>query len=335
MKTKILITGAAGFVGTKFSRHLLDQGYSVIGYDVEDRLGRLKSSGLLSHSSFVFNKIDLAESIPESVGLEDVKVIFHFAALPHVDYSSYFPVQVITNNIQSLLHTIDLALKLKRPLVFSSSVEVYGGNTQKIYQENDVLEPLSPYAASKVACEAIIQSYIETKGLQASIFRFTNLYGPWQAPDRLVPRVISQLLINHGATIEKGTDRDFVYIDDACKVLEKSIKFNHDGEVYNLSSGKKIDNFEVAELILKFSTNKEIVTIEPRSKDGRGKYLVSDPSKLTSKIGWKPKVSLEDGIKSTYLWYKKNLEWVSQFNMHLKSERNNKNFLIDSSTWRS
>lgn len=336
MKTKILITGVAGFVGTNFSQHLLDQGYSVVGYDIGDRLGRLSASGLLDNSDFIFNEINLAELIPDLENQnEGIQAIFHFAALPHVDYSSHYPAQVITNNIQSLLNVMELALKLKKPLIFSSSVEVYGGSVQKIYQENDLLVPLSPYAASKVAGEAIIKSYIETQGLNVTIFRFTNLYGPWQAPDRLVPRVISQLLINHGVTIEKGTLRDFVYIEDACDVLEKSIKFDHTGEIFNLSSGKQTDNFEVAELITKrLNNDQKIVTMEPRLKDGRGKYLVSDPSKLVKKTGWSPQVTLADGISSTYSWYENNLQWISQFHTHLKTERNSKNFLIDSSTWR-
>jgi dTDP-glucose 4,6-dehydratase len=335
MKPKIIITGVAGFVGTNFAEYLLKEGYSIIGFDVGDRLKRLKTSGLLRNESFSFYEANLAKENPfSSFESEKIEAIFHFAALPHVDYSSHFPEEVIENNIGSLLNTIRFAINLKCPLIFSSSVEIYGGSEDKIYKEVDTPMPLSPYAASKVAGEAIIRSYIETQGLKTTIFRFTNLYGPWQAPDRLVPRVLSQLLIAHQPMIEKGTNRDFIFVSDACIALRESLKLDHSGEIYNLSSGKGIDNSEVAAIISNLNGKKKIATMKPRTRDGRGKYLVSDPTKLMNALAWSPQVSLEEGINQTYSWYKNNLSWVTQFKTNLLSDRNSKHFLVDSSTWR-
>ncbi len=332
MAKKVLITGAAGFVGTNFSNFLLKRGYEVIGIDIGDRHNRLSETGLLKNSAFRFEVLDLAQEIPLASKLFDVDIIYHFAALPHVDYSSFFPRKVINNNIESLLTIIDAATSLDIPMVFSSSVEVYGGKEDKLYSENDQLTPLSPYAASKVACEAIVGSYCETQNLRATIFRFTNLFGPLQAPDRLIPRIVSQLLIDEPATVEKGTNRDFVYIDDACRVLESAIEFTHQGEIFNLSTGVKTDNFKAVEIIKRDFINSDITIKEPRDRDGRGKFLVSNPQKLLSKIGWIPKTDLSGDIKKTISWYKEHTQWLEQFHHNLKSDRLSHNFLTDS-TW--
>jgi dTDP-glucose 4,6-dehydratase len=194
--SKILITGVAGFVGTNLSLFLLDKGHHIVGIDVNDRHKRLQKSGLLSNKNFQFKKNDLAVKIAfHDDKKEHVQAIFHLAALPHVDFSSFYPHHVISNNIESFINILELGRELNVPVIFASSVEVYGGMTDKKYQETDLLFPLSPYGASKVGCEAIMKSYIETQGTKGLVFRFTNLYGPWQAPDRLIPRIIAQIIL--------------------------------------------------------------------------------------------------------------------------------------------
>lgn len=327
---KVLITGAAGFVGTNLSLHLIEKGYKVIGIDINDRHGRLQKLSLLNSERFFFKKLNLAKKkIQEDTELKDISAIFHLAALPHIDYSCFYPHQTIINNIETLLNTIELACILQVPLILSSSVEVYGGLQDKIYTENELPSALSPYASSKIASEAIIKAYIETQGLAATIFRFTNLYGPWQTPDRLIPRTISQILLNKGVTVEKGTERDFVFIDDACEALEKSIHIDHKGEIYNLSSGIKIDNFDAIQIITNYLPSNKITLMNPRNKDGRGKYLISSPEKLHQKIGWRVSTHLEDGIASTIKWYKANKDWLYKFEHNLSADRNSNQFLTD------
>lgn len=332
IKPSVLITGVAGFVGMNFASHLIDQGYSVIGLDIADKFKRLKNSKLLTNKSFTFKRVDLSED--KSVDLfkknKTIKAIYHLAALAHVDYSYYFPSQVLNNNINSLLNVLDLAITTGTPLIFSSSVEVYGGKEELNYKEDDLLAPLSTYAASKVACEAIIKSFIETQGLKATIFRFTNLYGPWQSPDRLIPRVISQVLMGYNAKIERGTFRDLLYIGDACEALSLSLGMEHNGEIYNLSSGKKTDNFQVAQLTtVLIKDNSKIQIVPPKEGDGRGRFLISNPQKLTKRVNWRQKTDLNDGLDRTYSWYQSNLNWLKQFSSNLRAERDSSNFLVD------
>ena len=194
---------------------LVKRGYEIVGIDLEDRHGRFKVSGLLKSDNFTFRQLDLAKENINVSEFNDIDIIFHFAALPHVDYSFFYPHRVVKNNMDSLLTITELACTLGKPLILASSVEVYGGREDRIYTEDDTPTPLSPYVASKVASEAIVSTYVETKGLSATIFRFTNLYGQWQAPDRLLPRFIAQLITGKEITVEKGTNRDFVFIEDA------------------------------------------------------------------------------------------------------------------------
>ncbi|HUC89369.1 MAG TPA: NAD-dependent epimerase/dehydratase family protein [Patescibacteria group bacterium] len=328
--SNILITGVAGFVGINLTKYLIDKGHDITGIDLFDRHGRLLNAELLKQGKFTFKKIDLAQDKIPYDEFKDIDVIFHLAALPHVDYSYFYPHRAITNNIESLLSMTELALKLEIPLILASSVEVYGGSEDKIYTEDSLPLPLSPYAASKVASEAIIKTFVETQKLTATIFRFTNLYGPWQAPDRLLPRVISQVFSDIEIVVEKGTNRDFVFIDDACEVLEKAINFSHTGEIYNLSTGIKRNNYEIVQKVLEQLPTSNIQIMEPRHHDGRGKYLVSSSQKLSKATGWSAKTPINEGITDTIQWYRDHPTWVAQFHKNISVGRQTDKFLTDS-----
>ncbi|HYH75050.1 MAG TPA: GDP-mannose 4,6-dehydratase [Candidatus Saccharimonadales bacterium] len=333
MEKTVIVTGVAGFVGTNFSQHLLHRGFNVLGIDVGDVSSRLKTSGVLEHANMTFMQVNLADNRPHVEGHEAIAAIYHFAALPHVDYSYFHPRQAIENNIKSLLTSIELAIALRVPLILSSSVECYGGSVDKVYDEADSPAPLSTYAASKVASEAIVKTYIETQGLQATMLRFTNLYGPWQAPDRLVPRIIAQALYDKDAVVEKGTNRDFIFIKDACALLEEVMTFDHTGALYNLSSGTRTDNFEAVQLIAEQLPELRLTVREPRHNDGRGKYLIPSPKKLYATTNWRPTTTLQEGIVATIDWYRTHQTWLDQFLPAIEAERTTDAFLTDASYW--
>lgn len=198
-------------------------------------------------------------------------------------------------------------------------------------EDSSLLAPLSPYAASKVAGESIIKTYIETQGLMATVLRFTNLYGPWQAPDRLLPRVISQILSDLDVVVEKGTNRDFIFIEQACELLAMAINLPHKGDIYNLSSGVRRDNYEVVHKVLDLLPSSAVQIIEPRRYDGRGKYLVASPNKLSKMTGWRASADITPDIAKTIGWYRSHTDWLSQFQSSLRSDRQTDHFLTDSS----
>jgi len=328
MSKKLVITGGAGFVGTNLTLHALTKDYSVTIYDTRDRLRRLQLCGLLEHERVTFYATDLAQD--NFLFENDTHAIIHLAALAHVDYSLYQPEKVVTNNILSLVNVLQVAVAHKIPILYTSSVEVYGGNNGALFSEESPLYPLSPYAASKVSGEAIIQSYIASSDLIATTVRLTNLYGPWQAPDRLVPRIITQILCNHPCEITKDRFRDYVYITDATEALLGIVDQAHWGEVFNLSSELGSSNFAVATKIKELSSQPcHITTVDMKPKDGRGTSLVSSSQKLQSALAWSPSIALPRGIQLVFDWYSSHHEWWQQFETCIKSDRDKPEFMID------
>lgn len=328
MQRTLVVTGGAGFVGVNFTRYAHQKGYRVIIIDTEDRLHRLESMEIFPDPRLVFLPLNLAadQTFPE----EEVDALLHFAALPHVEYSLYYPEQVVVNNTLAFLKTLEAVRQRKIPTLFISSIEVYGGNEGEIFRENDANRPLSPYAASKVACEAILQSYMASLGLTGGIARLTNLYGPWQAPDRIIPRLITQILAGYPCEVEGERVRDFLYVEDAIKALLKIVEDRQWGEVFNVSSGRGYNNYQLISLLQE--TVKEtfqVSYIDAKRIDGRGKSLVSSPQKLQEASGWNPSVSLQDGIKLTYEWYAAHPHWWRQFEENIRAERITPRFLTD------
>lgn len=328
MNKTLAITGGAGFVGTNLALHALAKGYNLAVYDTRDRLRRLQLSGLLQHDLVTLHATNLVQ---DSFQFEDnVQAIIHLAAFAHVDYSLYQPARTITNNVLSLVKVLQIAIARNIPVLFISSVEVYGGNDGEVFSEDSALHPLSPYASSKVSCEAILKSYVTSFGLTATTVRLTNLYGPWQAPDRLIPRIITQILCNHPCEAEKDRFRDYVYITDATEALLGIIDKALWGETFNLSSGLGFSNPEVVAK-LEGVTNEpfRVTIINRRPRDGRGKSLVSLSEKLQTALDWKPSIDLEKGISLAYNWYCTHCEWWRQFEINIKSDRGNPEFIVD------
>jgi dTDP-glucose 4,6-dehydratase len=327
MKRKLIITGGAGFVGANLAQYALKKGYRVNIVDTKDRLHRIRCMNLYSDPCFIFSPLNLTE---DYFSFDDVSAIIHLAALPQVDYSLHYPEQVTTNNIISLLKLMHYALKYKIPIIFTSSVEIYGGNEGEPFSETHAYNPLSPYAASKVAGEALMHSYIASFGLIGCIVRLTNLYGPWQAPDRIIPRLITQTLSNYPCEIDQSRLRDFLYVEDAIKALLDIIDKSLWNETFNLSSGHGYDSFQIISLLQEVSEKTISVSfVDTKQKDGRGKVLISSSQKLQTMLEWEPSISLQEGIKRTYSWYASHIHWWSQFDSNIKADRTGPQFLSD------
>jgi dTDP-glucose 4,6-dehydratase len=328
MKQKIVITGGAGFVGANLTQYALKKGYRVLVVDTKDRLCRLQHMNFYSDPSFIFSPFNLTEDY--FLFEDDVSAIIHLAALPQVDYSLHYPKEVVSNNIIALLKLMHNALEHNIPVLFASSVEVYGGNDGALFSENHTYNPLSPYAASKVAGEALMQSYMVSFGLVGTIVRLTNLYGPWQAPDRVLPRLITQILSNYPCEVDQSRLRDFLYVEDAVEALLGIVDQSLWGEAFNLSSGLGYNNFQLVSFLQEISEKTiDISFLDTRRRDGRGEALISSSQKLQTMLEWKPSVSLQDGIQRTYNWYASHAYWWRQFDSNIKSDRTGPQFLSD------
>ena len=326
MPLNISIVGAAGFVGTNLALAALEAGHDVTLVDVADRLGRLRSSGLLDRAPHQF--VDLAQPGARITGRADVVV--HLAALPQVDFSLYEPGRVITNNMAVMAAVLDSAREMQAPLLFASSIEVYGGNDGALFTETSPLLPLSPYAASKIGCEEYLESFRHTFGMQATTVRLTNLYGPWQAPDRIVPRVTAQCLSGIKSEAVTGRLRDFLAVEDATRALLELVERGLWGETFNLSAGAPTGLEEVADAIAGLTgSSGSVVRIDSPAKDGRGPSLIASPAHLEQQVGWRAAIPLSDGLRSTVSWYAEHESWWRPFEAQFSSNRNGPHFLLD------
>ncbi|WFA84378.1 NAD-dependent epimerase/dehydratase family protein [Paenibacillus amylolyticus] len=197
--------------------------------------------------------------------LQEQDYIIHLAAMPHVDYSYHQPGEVFRNNTLSTQAVLQYATEHHIPVLLASSVEVYGGDWGRVYHESDPYAPVSPYSASKVACEMLAHSYAQCYQLPVKFFRLTNLYGPWQLPDRIIPRNFGRMLDGLPLDIQGSAVRDFLYVDDALRAIEQIMLKGKDGQVYNISTGLGTTMQEIGEILKPM--DRSVVAVEIREQE--------------------------------------------------------------------
>jgi dTDP-glucose 4,6-dehydratase len=195
--------------------------------------------------------------------------------------------------------------------VHISTDEVYGDILKGSFNETDALLPSSPYSASKASSDVLVLGHSRTYDLNASITRCTNNYGPYQFPEKLIPKAIIRALMGLKIPIYGSGEnvRDWIHVEDHCRAVEMVLKFGKPGEIYNISSGSEKTNLEVVKTILE-SLGKDQSGIEfVEDRPGHDLRYSLDSSKLRREMDWKPKRNFEQGIRETVEWYGKNKNW--------------------------
>jgi len=312
LRMKILVTGVSGFLGSQFARFALANGASVVGCDMDDAFGRLVQSGLAREGDFEFVKLDLCDAEPQLPG--DISHIVHLAALAHVDYSVAFPEKVLTNNLNSTLTILRIARTRKVPVVFSSSVEVYGGLEIKVFSEDDTRFGLSAYALSKIRCEDLCLHFKRHFDVPTTILRLTNLFGPWQSPDRVIPRVIMRGLEYLEMWADLYRTRDFVYVDDAVRAIWLVTQCQTISGTYNISSGtpRRISDV-VMQVGCALGVPHLVAVQNGQRQDGRGTHLSSCSDRAKVDLGWHVEHGFADALAATVAWYADHRAWTNQF----------------------
>jgi len=316
---RILVTGGAGFIGSNFVRMVLAEHRDcfVVNLDKLTYAGNLENlSGFEDHPNHKFIKADICDGPAVEKVIEQYKIdsIINFAAESHVDRSITAPKVFIETNITGTLTLLDAAREksLERFIQISTD-EVYGSlGPEGKFSETTGLSPNSPYSASKAAADHLVKAFGHTWGLKYNITRCSNNYGPYQFPEKMIPLMI------HNAMIDKDLPvygdglqiRDWLYVYDHCTAIWQVLEKAPSGEIYNIGGCNEKNNLEVVGLILRRLNKPESLIKHVKDRPGHDRRYSIDASKIINEIGWKPSVSFEEGINKTIDWYKENQKWL-------------------------
>lgn len=310
---RILVVGGAGFMGSNFVRHLLGGGSEVIVYDKLSYAGRLENlPDPEGEPCLRFIRGDICDEklLDKVIREHEPEAVVNFAAETHVDRSINEPSPFLRTNVIGAFTLLEVLRRSDLRLVHVSSDEVYGDIPEgESADEKYPLNPSSPYSASKASADLLIKAYCRTYGLDAAIVRPSNNYGPYQHPEKLIPKVIIRAL--HGMPIPIYGDgsqvRDWLYVGDFCEALGLILEKETSG-VYNIPGFNERRNLEVVETILDIMDRSErlIRFVEDRPGHDRRYSMRGD---RILKLGWKPKTGWIDGLRRTIDWYLENERW--------------------------
>ena len=314
---KLIITGGAGFIGSEFARQAVKNGLDVAIIDKLTYAGDLERLKEID-GRFTFYKADITnrEFIEHIFKKERPDVVVHFAAESHVDRSILNATPFIETNIKGTQVLLDVAKESGVKLFINIATdEVYGelGNTGEFY-ENTPLNPNSPYSVSKASADMLGRAYFRTFGLPVITLRPSNNYGPWQYPEKLIPVVILKALNNKKIPVYgKGENiREWLYVSDCAEAILLIVKKGKPGEIYNIGSGFEKRNIDVVRTILRILNKPESLISFVKDRPGHDFRYSLNTEKIQKEIGWKAKISFEQGIEKTVKWYLDNLDWVSR-----------------------
>lgn len=312
---KVLVTGAGGFIGSHLAERLVQLGASVTAFL---RYNSCSSRGLIEQLPLpareqvncVFGDLNDPYSL-DVVG--DCDIVFHLAAIIAIPFSYIQPAFVCDNNFRSTLNVLEWCRRRKiQRLVHTSSSEVYGTAQQDFITENHPQEAQSPYAASKIAADKLVQSYHLSFGLPAVTLRPFNTYGPRQSARAIIPTIITQALTQDKVFLgAQHPTRDFNYVEDTIDAFIRIAEVpGIEGRTYHIGSGKEISIGQLADRIIPLTGRKVPVMFDPsriRPTASEVNRLICDASRAKADLGWEPRVSLEQGLSETIEWVGENL----------------------------
>ena len=311
---KLLVTGGLGFIGSNFIRYMLTK-YDDIQITNLDKLSIGSNPANLKNietdKRYKFVKGDITDKKLVNNLVSKADIVVNIAAETHVDRSIAEPWPFIHSNTIGAVTLFEAAKKHEKRILHVSTDEIYGDILEGSFKENDKLKPSSPYSASKAAADLFAQAYHRTYNLDIVIARCTNNYGPYQYPEKLIPKTIIRAAINLPIPIYgTGTNiRDWIYVQDFCEALDMLLKKGKTGEIYNISAGNELRNIDVAKRILTIMGKPETQITFVEDRPGHDLRYSLDSSKIRAELGWKPRHRFEDALKTTVNWYMNNKWW--------------------------
>ena len=321
---KLLVTGAAGFIGSCFVRTALAEGWAkqVVNFDKLTYAGNLENvAPIAEHAGYRFIHADIcdAEAVEKALREETPDAIVHFAAESHVDRSIHSPAPVIQTNFNGTFTLLEAARRLQiARFVHVSTDEVYGSIEEPHdADENYPLRASSPYSASKAGSDLLALSYYTTYKMNVSVTRASNNYGPYQFPEKLIPLMISNALEDKPLPVygDGQQVRDWLYVEDHCQAIRAVLEKGRAGEVYNVGGNCSLPNLEVVQRILKATGKPESLITRVTDRPGHDRRYALTNAKLTGETGWAPQMDFARGLQATVDWYVQHKSWVD----HIKS----------------
>ena len=316
---KIIVTGGLGFIGSNLIELLLKKNFYVINIDKGTYSSNLYNTNEFKNSKkYKLIKLDIVNKKIEKIFFRYKPLgIFNLAAETHVDRSIDNPDSFIHSNIVGVYNLLEcfknFSKNNKSKFIHISTDEVYGDVIKGRTSEKYPYQPSSPYAASKASSDHLVNSYIRTYKLRAIVTNCSNNYGPKQHPEKLIPKLIYNIMNNKPLPIYgNGTNsREWIYVKDHCDALIKVFQKGKIGEFYNIGSNKNLNNLLVTKELLKSSKKliklgKKVKINFVKDRPGHDIRYALNSNKIKSMLGWYPKTSFKKGIKLTLDWYFKN-----------------------------
>jgi len=311
---KILVTGGAGFIGSNFVISMLEKhpDMEVVVLDKLTYAGNMNNlKDVRDNPRFSFVKGDICDRVTAEKCVKGCDVVVNFAAESHVDRSIEDASAFIRSNFSGVFQLLEACRKFDVPKFQQISTdEVYGSAASESFDERSRLNPSNPYSASKASADLLVKSYFATYGMPVVITRSTNNYGPRQHVEKLMPKMITNAMQDRKLPVygDGKNVRDWIHVSDNCDGIEFVMENGKLGEIYNIGGGNERPNIEIVRMILKDLGKTESLIEFVKDRPGHDRRYSLDCMKLRI-LGWVPKINLNDGIKETVEWYRKNEWW--------------------------
>jgi len=314
---RILVTGGLGFIGSNFVRHFLRTRRKVELVNV-DYMGPTSNPANLKHlredPHYRLVKGNIADPSLCRKLVRNADAVVNFAAETHVDRSIAGPDPFLESNVIGTFNLLDACRTTNiQKFVHISTDEVYGSIDSGSFNEKSLLNPSSPYSATKAAADMLAKAWHATYRVPVVILRCTNNFGPYQHPEKFIPKAIIRALRGKPIPLYGGGTqiRDWIYVEDFCTAIERSLDMGEPGEVYNISAGNEVTNLEVAQTVLKQLGKPANKIVETEDRPGHDFRYSLSSNKARRKLRWKPAKTLREGLTFTIDWYRANTDWWS------------------------
>lgn len=315
---KLLITGGAGFIGANFIRYWLEEHPQdvIVNLDLLTYAGREENlADVAENPNYTFIQGDIRDADVAERLVAESDTVVHFAAESHVDRSILGPEAFVETNVRGTFVLLEAARKHDVHFHHISTDEVFGalelGSNEK-FSESTAYNPHSPYSASKAGSDHLVRAYHTTFSLPITITNCSNNFGPYQHPEKFIPRMITNLIDDQPVKIygDGKYVRDWLHVLDHCRAIDAILQSGKVGETYLVGGmTKDISNLEVANMLIAYMEAGEDKIEFVKDRPGHDRRYAVDWSKINQELGWEPEHSFEEWLQETVDWYKENESW--------------------------